>query len=205
MGIKNWEKNNAISGWITMILLLSMSVILFPIIASADKITDRISNTVPITLDGMEYMRYSSYSENNQVMDLKQDYELIRWMQDNINGTPIIIEANIPEYRWGNRITIYTGLPGVVGWNWHQRQQRAINPSDWVFKRVEDVNTFYSNTDITVAKELAEKYKINYIIIGQLERIVYSQEGIDKFFLNANGFLELIYSSEDTNLFKVVQ
>jgi len=188
-----------------MILLLSMSVILFPIIASADKITDRISNTVPITLDGMEYMRYSSYSENNQVMDLKQDYELIRWMQDNINGTPIIIEANVPEYRWGNRITIYTGLPGVVGWNWHQRQQRAINPSDWVFKRVEDVNTFYSNTDITVAKELAEKYKINYIIIGQLERIVYSQEGIDKFFLNANGFLELIYSSEDTNLFKVVQ
>jgi len=205
MGIKNWEKNNAISGWITMILLLSMSVILFPIIASADKITDRISNTVPITLDGMEYMRYSSYSENNQVMDLKQDYELIRWMQDNINGTPIIIEANVPEYRWGNRITIYTGLPGVVGWNWHQRQQRAINPSDWVFKRVEDVNTFYSNTDITVAKELAEKYKINYIIIGQLERIVYSQEGIDKFFLNANGFLELIYSSGDTNLFKVVQ
>ena len=205
MGIKNWKNSNAISGWITMILMLSMSVILFPIIASADKITDRISNTVPITLDGMEYMRYSSYSENNQVMDLKQDYELIRWMQDNINGTPIIIEANVPEYRWGNRITIYTGLPGVVGWNWHQRQQRSINPSDWVFKRVEDVNTFYSITDISVAKELAEKYKVNYIVIGQLEKIVYSQEGIDKFFQNANGFLELIYSSEDTNLFKVVQ
>jgi uncharacterized membrane protein len=205
MGIKNWEKNNAISGWITMILLLTMSVILFPIIASADKITDRISNTVPITLDGMEYMRYSSYTENNQVMDLKQDYELIRWMQDNINGTPIIIEANVPEYRWGNRITIYTGLPSVIGWNWHQRQQRAINPSDWVFERVEDVNTFYSVNDISVAKELIEKYKVNYIVIGQLERIVYPREGIDKFFLNTNGFLELIYSSEDTNLFKVVQ
>ena len=205
MTIKNCKKNNVILGWITMILLLSMSVILFPIIASADKITDRISHTVPITLDGMEYMRYSSYTENNQVMDLIQDYELIRWMQDNIKGTPIIIEANTPEYRWGNRITIYTGLPGVIGWNWHQRQQRTINPSDWVFKRVEDVNTFYSATDISVAKELIEKYKVDYIVIGQLEKIIYPQEGIDKFFLNANSFLELIYSSEDTNLFMVVQ
>jgi len=205
MGIKNLEKNNAISGWITMIILLSMSVTLYPIIASADKITDRISITVPITLDGMEYMRYSSYTENNQVMDLKQDYELIRWMQDNISGTPIIIEANVPEYRWGNRITIYTGLPGVIGWNWHQRQQRAINPSDWVFNRVEDVNTFYSTADISVAEELVEKYEVDYIVIGQLEKIVYPQKGIDKFFINANGFLELIYSSEDTNLFKVVQ
>ncbi len=205
VGIKNCKKNIAISAWITMIMLLSMSVILFPIIASADKITDRISNTVPITLDGMEYMRYSSYSENNQIMDLNQDYELIRWMQDNIKGTPIIIEANVPEYRWGNRITMYTGLPGVIGWNWHQRQQRAINPSDWVFKRVEDVNAFYSATDISVAKELVDKYEVDYIVIGQLERIVYPTEGIDKFFLNANGFLELIYSSEDTNLFMVVQ
>jgi YYY domain-containing protein len=203
--IKNSERKNAISGWITIILLLSVSVILFPVIASADKINDRISKTVPVTLDGMEYMRYSSYTENNQIMDLKQDYELIHWMQDNINGTPIIIEANVPEYRWGNRITIYTGLPGVIGWNWHQRQQRAINPSDWVFKRVEDVNAFYSVSDISVAKDLVEKYKVDYIVIGQLEKIVYPQKGIDKFFLNANGFLELIYSSEDTNLFMVVQ
>ena len=205
IAIKNSKKNNIISGWITMIVLLSMSVILYPIFASADKITDRISNTVPITLDGMDYMRYTSYTENNQVMDLNQDYELIRWMQDNIKGTPIIIEANVPEYRWGNRITIYTGLPGVIGWNWHQRQQRAINPSDWIFKRVEDVKTFYSTTDISVAEELVEKYKVDYIVIGQLERIIYPREGIDKFFINANSFLELIYSSEDTNLFMVVQ
>ena len=205
LSIKNWKRKNFISGWITIFLLLSMSVSLFPVIASADKITDRISNTVPITLDGMEYMRYSSYTEKNQVMDLKQDYELIRWMQDNINGTPIIIEANVPEYRWGNRITIYTGLPSVIGWNWHQRQQRAINPSNWVYKRVEDVNTFYSTTDISVAKELVKKYKVEYIVIGQLERIIYPQEGIDKFFINMNNFLELIYSSEGNYLFKVVQ
>jgi len=205
MRIKNWQKKYMISGWVTLVSLLSISVVMYPIIASTDKIADRISSNVPATLDGMEYMRYSSYTENNQEMDLNQDYELIRWMQDNINGTPIIIEANVPEYRWGSRITIYTGLPGVVGWNWHQRQQRAINPSDWVFKRVEDVNTFYSATEMSTAKGLIEKYNINYIVIGQLERSIYPQEGINKFFKNINDLLELVYSSQDTSLFKVVQ
>jgi uncharacterized membrane protein len=35
-------------------------------------------------------------------------------MQDNIQGSPVIVEANCPEYRWCTRYTIYTGLPGVV-------------------------------------------------------------------------------------------
>jgi len=150
-------------------------------------------------------MFYSRYTENDQVMDLRQDYELIRWMQENIKGTPVIIEANVPEYRWGNRISIYTGLPSVIGWNWHQRQQRAINPSDWVYKRVEEVGKFYSADDISIAKEVVDRYQVDYIVIGQLERIMYNQDGIAKFFQNANGFLEIVYASEDTYLFKVVQ
>ena len=101
----------------------------------------------------MTYMKYSTYLENEVLMDLSQDYDAIRWMQENIKGTPTIVEANLPEYRWGNRYTIYTGLPGVVGWNWHQRQQRAINPSEWVTERVEDIGNFYSLADLNNAKE----------------------------------------------------
>ena len=55
-------------------------------------------------------------------------------------GSPVIVEANTPEYRWGNRFTIYTGLPGVVGWNWHQRQQRAVVPSEWVTERIDEIS-----------------------------------------------------------------
>ena len=61
-------------------------------------------------------------------MNLVQDYKAIRWMQDNVQGSPVIVEANCPEYRWCMRFTIYTGLPGVVGWNWHERQQRTLTP-----------------------------------------------------------------------------
>ena len=73
----------------------------------------------------MTFMKYSQHWDG-QMMDLSEDYNAIRWMQDNVQGSPVIVEANCTEYRWCTRMTIYTGLPGVVGWNWHQRQQRGV-------------------------------------------------------------------------------
>jgi len=117
--------------WLTIFAILLVGTCLYPISASIAKITDRMSNQVPLTLDGMNYMKSSTYSVNGATLDLNQDYQAIRWMQMNVKGSPVIVEANVPEYQWGNRFTVYTGLPGVVGWNWHQRQQRAILPSNW--------------------------------------------------------------------------
>jgi uncharacterized membrane protein len=72
----------------------------------------------------MTFMNYAQHHDV-QMMDLSEDYRAIRWMQDNVQGSPVIVEANCTEYRWCTRFTIYTGLPGVVGWNWHP-QQRAF-------------------------------------------------------------------------------
>ena len=79
-------------------------------------------------MDSITYMQYAQYADFDVTMDLVHDYKAIRWMQDHVQGSPVIVEANCPEYRWCTRFTIYTGLPGVVGWNWHQRQQRTLNP-----------------------------------------------------------------------------
>ena len=189
--------------WLAILIVLFFSVLLFTVTASADKISDRISKDTPFTLDGMSFMKYSTYLENDTVMDLSQDHDAIRWMQDNIKGTPTIVEANLPEYRWGNRFTVYTGLPGVLGWNWHQRQQRAINPPEWVTNRVEDINNFYSLADLEKAKEFIDKYQVEYIIVGQLEKAVYSGIGLEKFFDSKNILWEIVYKSEETYILKV--
>lgn len=200
-----WEWSAGKSAWRTILILLLISVSMYPLLAGWDKITDRMSAMTPRTLDGMEFMQHSVYTENEIVMDLGPDYELIRWMQDNIQATPTIIEANVPEYRWGNRVTIYTGLQGVIGWNWHQRQQRAINPHEWVYERVEDVTEFYSTTDWARVASIIDKYDIDYVVLGQLERAVYPAEGIAKFSSAPDDFFEIIYASDDTLLLEVTR
>ena len=86
---------------------------------------------------------------------MSQDYRAIQWMQRNVQGSPVIVEANTPEYRWGTRFTIYTGLPGVVGWNWHQRQQRAVTPDTWVFDRVDAIGAFYNADNRAAGGEIS--------------------------------------------------
>jgi len=189
--------------WKTIFFLLCTAVVLFPITGSIDKMQDRISVDVPLTLDGMEFMRHSTYMEKEYLMDLSQDYQAIRWMQENVEGTPVIIEGNVSEYRWGNRFSIYTGLPAVVGWNWHQRQQRAINPSDWVYERVNEVNEFYQTSDLKQTEEIIQNYTIEYIVVGQLERAMYSSEGLKKFSDQEGILWDLVYSSKDTEIYRV--
>ena len=198
-----WQANTRMVWQVTMGLLL-FSTALFPVLASADKITDRISADTPLTLDGMDYMKYSTYYENDTLMDLSQDYAAIRWMQENVSGSPVIIEANVSEYQWGNRYTIYTGLPGVIGWNWHQRQQRAINSSDWVYERIDDVSAFYQSEDIQRCKELIEKYDIRYIVVGQLERSLFSEAQLAKFEAQDGHLWEKVFSYQETAIYQVM-
>ena len=139
--MSSWRTNRQYLFQIPLFILVFIAL-LFPVLASQDKMSDRMSPTAPKTLDGMKYMETSVYNMNGIDMDLSQDYRAIQWLQDNVEGSPVIVEAQAYEYRWGNRFTIYTGLPGVVGWNYHQRQQRAILQDNSVQNRVDEVNAF---------------------------------------------------------------
>jgi YYY domain-containing protein len=188
--------------WQIFFYLLLVSAALYPILGSVAKIKDRMASEAPPSLDGMNYMTYATYNDLNATFDLSQDFAAIRWMQENVQGSPVIVEANQVEYHWGTRYTVYTGLPGVVGWNWHQRQQRTITPHEWVYSRVEDVNTFYDTTDLDEALEFLEKYEVSYIILGQLERAKYLPEGIAKFEQGEGDLWQVVYSNQETTIYQ---
>jgi uncharacterized membrane protein len=152
----------------------------------------------------MAFVESAVYYDLDTPLELGQDYLAIRWMQENVSGSPVIVEANQVEYHWGTRYTVYTGLPGVVGWNWHQRQQRTLTPHDWVFSRVEDVNTFYETTDLDFVINFLERYQVSYIIVGQLEQAKYSPEGISKFYEESGSLWELVYQNQDTMIYKTL-
>jgi len=183
--------------------LLLAGALLFTYMASMDKIRDRIAANIPFTFDSITYMQYSTYWDQVQ-LDLNNDYLAIRWMQENIKGSPVIVEANTPEYRWGTRYTIYTGLPGVVGWNWHQRQQRALFPDSWVSGRVQEITDFYNTRDLSAAKAFLDKYAVKYIVVGQMERNMYSQEGIAKFEFGNGSMWKTVYEDSGTVIFEVL-
>jgi len=190
--------------WQVFFYVLLISAALYPLLGSVAKIKDRMATEAPPSLDGMSFMPYAIYYDLDTALDLSQDYAAIRWMQDNVPGSPVIVEANQIEYHWGTRYTVYTGLPGVVGWNWHQRQQRTLTPHDWVYSRVEDVNSFYDTADLQEARDFLEKYKVSYIILGQLERAKYLPEGIAKFEAGEGDLWQVVYQDRETTIYQTL-
>jgi len=184
------------------VLLLS-GALLYPLTATVDKISDRMAPQAPHSLDSMNYMRYAQYADFGVTMNLEEDYQAIRWLQDHVQGSPVIVEANCPEYRWCTRMTIYTGLPGVIGWNWHQRQQRALWTDARVPQRVEEVHLFYNTTDAQAARSFLKAYQVRYIILGQLERAAYPGEGLNKFEYNGI-YWRSVYRQGNTVIYEVL-
>ena len=190
--------------WKTVIVILVTSAALYPLLGTTAKIKDRMTDGVPLTLDGMAYMKYAEYDDLGTRMDLSQDYDAIRWLQNNVKGSPVIIEGNMVEYHWGTRNTIYTGLPNVIGWNWHQRQQRATAPGDLIPGRISDVNEFYLTADPDRAKEIIDQYGIEYIVVGQLEQALYPGMGLKKFDAQDGILWEEVFQRDDTTIYHVL-
>jgi YYY domain-containing protein len=196
--------------WFGALGLLAAGGLLYTLAGSYAKITDRMSSTAPRTLDGMTYMQYSRYYDGSSPelaidMDLSEDYQAIRWMQDNVKGSPVLVEACSLEYRWCSRYIIYTGLPGVIGWNWHERQQRGAFTDQVVWDRVNAVSAFYGTDDPAEAMAFLKKYHVTYIVVGQLERAFYDPAGIEKFDRMAQaGQLKAVFTVGQTTIYEVL-
>lgn len=183
---------------------------MYPLFAIPAKINDRFVADAPHGLDGMAYMtravRYEAIDNKSANFPLMDDLLAIKWMQDHVQGSPTIIEGTTGPnlYRWGNRFSIYTGLPAVIGWQWHQRQQRAALSDQIVYDRDADLTNFYGTNDIAQALLLIRRYGARYIIVGQLEKLYYSDAGLPKFAeMVQRGFIRIAYQNEGTTIYQV--
>jgi uncharacterized membrane protein len=183
--------------------ILVSSAGLFMLLGVSAKIQDRMASEAPRSLDGLTYMQYALYYERDQELVLNQDYEAIRWLQENVEGSPVIVEAHTGEYRWGSRITINTGLPSVLGWNWHQRQQREFVPGNDIWGRVTEIQEFYESSDLGLVRNFLAKYEVEYIIVGQLEQAYYPGGGLDLFEEQNGALWEEVFRFEDTAIYQV--
>jgi uncharacterized membrane protein len=188
--------------WWGAFSLLILGGLVYPVAAARAKMDDRYVSGSPPGLNGMDYMQGATYFENNQEVLLRWDREAIQWIRENIDGSPVIMEANTGLYRWGNRYSIYTGLPTVIGWDWHTKQQYSLLPSDLIDYRVSLTHEFYNTIDQERAAEIARHYDVSYVIVGGLERAVYDAGGLSKFD-QAEDLWRLVYENEQVRIYEV--
>jgi uncharacterized membrane protein len=133
---------------------------------------------------------------------------MILWLQDNVEGAPTIIEAQSwREYLWGGRVAIYTGMPSVLGWRFHQSQQRTLNSmGTLVNQRRANINSFYETSSMQEAQDILEFYDIRYIIVGGLEKAYYAPAGLAKFDQMVDlGLLEKVYEQGENSVYRVLE
>jgi uncharacterized membrane protein len=194
--------------WRLTLVGLLMACLVYPVLGTRTRVDDRFpgdTNRPPLgSLDGLAYMTVGTFEwPAGTLIQLKYDYEAIRWLQDNVPGTPVIAEAKIGYYREGGmRVAAYTGLPSILG-NLHQNEQRypwQVGDRDFV------VSEFWSSPDPIRTLDLIHQLRLNYIYDGQIERITHGPFISDKFEqLRAQGALEVVFENEQTKIYKVVR
>ena len=188
--------------WLWGMGALAAAAMVYPIMATPVRINDRFFRT-DLTLDGTGYMKAAIYTDPGGPVELRWDLDAMHWMEDNLAGSPTVLEAITPLYRWGGRVSVYTGLPTVLGWDWHQSQQRWAYRNQ-IEQRKADVARLYSMPDETATLQLLHRYGVKYIYLGTLERLYYPAEGISKFAQMARrGALREAYANQRVTVYEV--
>ncbi len=196
--------------WMAGLATLIFIAALYPILATNAKWQIRqpqIRENVPLTLDGMAFMEYATYGDvNGQQIALADDVGALRWMQANIVGSPVIAEAYSDNYYRSitNRVAMYTGLPDIIGWSGHQRQQRAVLPGSMIDGRIQDTHQLYNTAVIGEAMNILDRYDVQYVYVGSLENAYYAPEGIAKFAEMVDlGLLQEVYRDDGAVVYAV--
>ncbi|HUD44682.1 MAG TPA: DUF2298 domain-containing protein [Patescibacteria group bacterium] len=125
------------------------------------------------------------------------DYAAINWINQNIQGQPVILEAQGDSYTDYARISSNTGLPTVLGWTVHEWLWRGSY--DVPAPRIAEVQTMYTSTDLIQTKQLLQKYNVQYVFIGDLERQKYPALDVAKF----DQLGKVIYKNGKTRIYKL--
>ncbi|MFQ5595251.1 MAG: DUF2298 domain-containing protein, partial [Anaerolineae bacterium] len=189
--------------WVGMFGALLLSTLVYPIYGTAARVDERFPGQRPAigTLDGMAFMRAGEYQwPDDNVVELKYTYDALRWLLDNVQGTPVVAQANIGYYREGGlQVASYTGLPALIGF--HQSEQRydfQVGP------RASKADALFRTNDVEQALDIIHELDVSYIYVGQLERAWYSEPAIQKFEdMRELGLLEVVYENPKVTIYHV--
>lgn len=129
------------------------------------------------------YNNFKSYQGLNGITYLRtlypDDYAGIQWLNTNVKGTQVLVEAQGDSYTDYERVSANTGLPTLLGWTVHEWLWRGAY--DIPAPRINEVKTIYETPDAQTANQILKKYDVKYVYVGSLEYQKYPGLKEDKF------------------------
>lgn len=169
--------------WIPVTMTFLTLILMYPYFAVSSYFSD-LKNYQG--LNGISYLK-TLYPD---------DHKAILWIEKNIQGQPVILEAQGDSYTDYGRISANTGLPTPLGWTVHEWLWRG--GYNFPQSRLDDIRQLYEES-IPQTKKLIGKYKISYIYVGDLERTKYPNILERKF----DQLGKIVYKNGSVSIYKV--
>jgi uncharacterized membrane protein len=144
------------------------------------------------TLDGLAYLRRNSPG----------DMAAIAWIRSNVAPDAVVLEATGGSYspEGAGRISMSTGNPTLLGWDFHERQWRGNEGYDkFVAGRPEVIEQIYRTARTEDLPRLLEQWGVDYVLVGGLERNKYkiSESALARF----DAALKLVYDQDGVKIY----
>ncbi len=166
-GVYVWSKHHPklgitasrISGIaIGLLAVVIISSFYFPV---ASSVTKTLASGLGPDLDGLGYMAARDKDELNVIEDIR----------DVADSSDVLVEATGDSYTDHARISGSSGVPAVLGWEFHEKQWHG---SDELFvDRRDDVESIYTTSDEQELRQLIDKYALTMVVVGPRERSTY--------------------------------
>ena len=113
------------------------------------------------TLDGLDFVRRQN----------PEELLAIEWLKSNVPAGSAILEATGDGYGDSGRVSAWSGIPAVIGWEQHQQLWRKGHPE--LRARTTDVDSLYRGLPPDDALAILRRYDASHVYVGRLEREKY--------------------------------
>jgi YYY domain-containing protein len=116
------------------------------------------------TLDGLAFMRRDNPAET----------AAIDWLRTSLRRDAVVLEAAGGSYSAEGRVSMATGNPTLLGWDFHERQWRGNEGYDELAAmRPAVIDQIYRSAQAEQLPAILEQWGVDYVYIGSLERSKY--------------------------------
>lgn len=118
--------------------------------------------------------------------------------EENIEGAPVVLEANGDSYTGFERVSASTGLPTILGWYVHEWLWR--NDTEDLNVKSTDIRNIYTSESEEQVRTLLKQYDVSYIFVGSKEREKY-EDALNNALLQSLG--DIVFIDEDSGTYIV--